>query len=276
MVAVSPMPSTAPRAQIEQVTPKIAKALLERNEVNRHLRPGHVDALARDMANGDWRVTGEAIKFSADGKLLDGQHRLEAIVKCGVAVPLFVVYGLDAETQAQMDAGRKRTAADVLQMQDGEADAVMLAATARFALSYERSGQARTANLAYTTQEIRDYIAEHPDIRRAVAIARSMQGSIDAKPVVVSFAFYTLAGIDEAHALDFFHRWHSMQNLREHDPVLALIQKLAIARRQREKLTHRDELSLIFRAWNASRKHRPMRILKLRGNAGEVAVPKPV
>lgn len=264
-----------PSASVMMVDPFTAKRWLERNDVNRHLRPQSVSALARDMLNGDWALTGEAVKFGKSGALLDGQHRLHAICRSGVTVPLFVVRGLPDEVQAQMDSGRKRTAADVLSM-DGEPDAVLLAAVARFTISYQRTGTARTGNTDISTSEIRDFVHDNPDVRAACNLARRMTGHLDAKPVVVAYAFMVLSRVDAEHAEGFFTRWHTMAGLAEGDPVLALAQKLAIARRQREMLTHRDELSLIFRAWNASRKRRPLRMLKLRSQSGEVAIPDPV
>ena len=65
-------------AKVETITPDIAKTMLGENVNNRRISHDNVNMFAREMRNGEWRFNGEAIKFSKDGRLLDGQHRLLA------------------------------------------------------------------------------------------------------------------------------------------------------------------------------------------------------
>jgi hypothetical protein len=98
------------------VTPPIAKDWLDRNDHNRTLSAVRVDVMARDMKQGAWRRTGEAIKFGPSGVLLDGQHRLNAIIKANVACSMLVIRGLELESQDAMDRGKRRSDADVLRI----------------------------------------------------------------------------------------------------------------------------------------------------------------
>lgn len=70
-----------PRLSFMQVTPEIAKRWLTRNPRNRVARPATVARYARDMAAGKWHLDGSPIRFDATGTLLDGQHRLAAIIE---------------------------------------------------------------------------------------------------------------------------------------------------------------------------------------------------
>ena len=72
-------------ARIELITPKIAEQYLAKNSNNySRLYKATVDQYAYEMLNGEWIFNGEAIKFNKSGKLVDGQHRLSAIVKSDV------------------------------------------------------------------------------------------------------------------------------------------------------------------------------------------------
>ena len=66
------------------ITPGDAEQMLESNEANRNMRARVVSAYARDMETDRWLVTGETIKIGRHGELLDGQHRLQAIIQNAV------------------------------------------------------------------------------------------------------------------------------------------------------------------------------------------------
>src|SRR5690242_4011344 len=109
---------TSPSAQYEIITPAIAEAYLAKNEINRTVRKAAVSAYARDMANGDWITTGEAIQFDWFDRMIDGQHRLLAIIEAGVSIQFLVVRGLDPKAQKRIDSGIVRAFADQLKMAD--------------------------------------------------------------------------------------------------------------------------------------------------------------
>ena len=81
---------------IVRVTPALATEWLEGNvALNRRLIPNLVTFYAAEMRAGKWRVNGESIKFSKSGALMDGQHRLHAIIKVNQSIPMVVVRELD-------------------------------------------------------------------------------------------------------------------------------------------------------------------------------------
>jgi hypothetical protein len=99
----------------ETITPTKAKKILaETNVDNRSMRRTVVERYARDMANGNWRLTSDPIKFDADGRLIDGQHRLQACVEAGKSFKTAVAYGVEVIAKEAMDTGLRRTFADVL------------------------------------------------------------------------------------------------------------------------------------------------------------------
>lgn len=78
-----------------KVTPDIAKAWLDTcNKRNRKVSRQHVNKLASEMLAGRWSMNGETIVFDEDMTLIDGQHRLNAVVQSGVSVEMLVVSGI--------------------------------------------------------------------------------------------------------------------------------------------------------------------------------------
>ena len=120
------------------VTPKVAAGWLEKNGANRRLRATAVDAYAKDMAAGNWRIIPHAICFAPDGVLLNGQHTLRALIKANMSVWLLVATDVAIETAAVMDSGRIRTIADQLHLIGSDTDprALRLARYVRAGIKY--------------------------------------------------------------------------------------------------------------------------------------------
>lgn len=98
-----------------EVSPKMAAELLERNASNRPLRPSHVSTLAGIMAKGQFQTTHQGIALNKEGEVIDGQHRLAAIIKSGVTVTMPVAFGVDASDYRALmiDVGLNRTTSDL-------------------------------------------------------------------------------------------------------------------------------------------------------------------
>lgn len=115
------------------LTPELAAWLLENNEGNRRLSTREVDRIAADIAAGRWQLNGDTIKITESSRLGDGQHRCQAVIQSGIAVPTMIVFGVsDAqEVTATIDTtGRSRSVCDIYQITTGQhADAAQLAAT---------------------------------------------------------------------------------------------------------------------------------------------------
>ena len=90
------------------VTPEMAMDWLENyNTNNRRLSEKRIQVMARDIAEGRWRLTHVGIAFATDGTLIDGQHRLWAVIEAGIAVEFFVWRNVDPKTMMVIDCGQK-------------------------------------------------------------------------------------------------------------------------------------------------------------------------
>ncbi len=88
---------------VETVTPEIAVQMLSKNTINRALRKRHVEALAKQMKDGKWLTTSQGIAIAEDGTLLDGQHRLNAIIRHGEPVEIAVARDCQKEIFSLID-----------------------------------------------------------------------------------------------------------------------------------------------------------------------------
>ena len=109
---------TDPYNVVMEVTPSQASRWLEGNTHNRAINQGHAERLAREIRAGRWELTHQGIAFSAGGVLLDGQHRLWAIVMADVAVPMRVFFNEPARHIEYIDGGLARGAADRINLSD--------------------------------------------------------------------------------------------------------------------------------------------------------------
>jgi hypothetical protein len=204
---------------IETITPEQAGRLLESNQHNRSLRQAWVDSLAAMMTRGEWVLDGATIKISEDGTLLDGQHRLAAIVASGVSLDMVVVRGLSIGAQDTVDVGRGRRLADVLAI-EGHTDAHALGAAISFLHRY-RTGQRMDTSRATapTPQQALALIEETPELRESVRVARRLTKEIGGPIGVFAGLHHVFGKVDQGAADDFFAHLTSGLDLQRGDPV---------------------------------------------------------
>ncbi len=101
------------RTQIVEVTPAQATTWLNANVHNRPLRSGVVERYSEVMKQGKWVLTHQGVAFDEQGRLIDGQHRLFAIVESDCTVRMMVTRCLSMKVQAMIDDHAKRSALDV-------------------------------------------------------------------------------------------------------------------------------------------------------------------
>lgn len=128
------------------VTPQIAQDYLTRNINNRPLNQETVNMYAQMMKEGQWVLSNDAISFSQTGELINGQHRIKAVIQSGVTCQFIVTKGLPQRSFEVMDNGRSRNAADVLFI-DGIQGYTVIAAVVRRKIVLERKNTAVSSNL---------------------------------------------------------------------------------------------------------------------------------
>jgi len=256
------------------VTPNMARRWLTQNVGNRKLKPLAIAKYSRDMASGRWELTGEGIKFGLGGNLKDGQNRLHACIKADTPFSTFVIRGISGEAQRVMDTGVARTAADALTMA-GESHATNIASAAKLALSIEADA-GDYDHFSPTHAEVEAFVNANPDIRVAAEFATRVARKTDCPPSVVTYTTWVFSRINQDAAYDFWISAAEKIGLSAGDPVIALTNRFAESRRNRERVSKHAYLSAIYRAWNARRRGQTLRVIKINSSAGGlVPIPEP-
>lgn len=227
--------NTKPTTAVVNVTPSQATAwLADANTRNRSLRETKVAAYARDMASGAWQFNGDPIRFATDGTLLDGQHRLSAVVRSACTVPMLVVWGLPPETQDTMDIGAHRLFRDQLQLR-GEQNSGEVASITRRVIALRSGSTTLSGQNAPTNAEMVAYIEANPSIRRAAEIAVKARGRVPAAPSAIGAAYHLCSlvpdrrGSTETATTDaelfYLVQLIEMTGLYEGDPARTLLMR---------------------------------------------------
>lgn len=208
--------------KVERLGPPKAKQMLALNTSNRNIRPHYVARLAGAMERGEWVQNGESIKLNGE-MLLDGQHRLLAIVESGTTQSMLVVRDLPSVAQATVDIGARRNIADVLRLR-GEVDVTTLAACLATVWRYTTHGtMQRTPATVPTIAQLLAFYEKHPEIRDALSVGRSVRDAGLALSISSASAVYHLAAEqDQQEAGTFFARLSSGDMLESSDPIYVL------------------------------------------------------
>jgi len=99
------------------VSPEMAKQWLnDNNNFNRPINQAVVDMYVRQIKSGLWRRTHQGIAFNTNGILIDGQHRLMAIVNANVTVSVLIFIDESPDNYEYIDCGRNRSNLDTMRM----------------------------------------------------------------------------------------------------------------------------------------------------------------
>ncbi len=240
-----------PKAGIVTITPELAGLLLEKhNDNNRNQRGRAVADMVRDLVEGDWALNGETIKISKTGRVLDGQHRLLAILLGDKPMRTFVIIGLDDEAQDTMDSGIKRTTGDVLKLH-GEKDVNVLAAIIRRLWLWQRGDRKLASNPVPTKTETSDFLEANPGIRESVRVAGRVYSNFPhLSKTAVGVAHFLTDQVDAEKAEWFFERLADGAVDDPSHPVVTLRNRMIKDNTVQDMFS---SLTLIMRAWNATR-----------------------
>lgn len=234
-----------------RVTARMAKQWLETNHGNRNIRKGWVNQLASDMAGGRWTYTGDPIRFDDKGDLIDGQHRLLAIIQSNAPQRLFIMRGLPRDSRQKMDRNARRNVADDLKMYSSVANTHKVSALARILLRW-REGNIRNATQQPSDPEVYEFVVENNmTLQQAVAYSTVVTSKLGGSPQAVGAVYHESTLKDTEQALIFWEKVRTGAMLEETDPALLLrgaLQRLDKAGKVGSKAT--VTLELCVRAWN--------------------------
>jgi len=228
---------------VENINPSRATQYLSHNIGNRHISRAHVAAIARDITQGRWMFNAQPICFAYDGRLLNGQHRLQAVILADREIEVQVVRGLNEAAYPTYDNHAKRRA-DMGDRLDSFGDHALAHAMANLLWQHERKTRSMRSAKA-TAAEIQQIIAQHPRLLLLRSFARKM-GHFG-RASVIGYAAYVMERDDAVLASIFLSALETGSDQRPGHPVLAL--RGALQKLRTTKASQSEQLSLLLAGW---------------------------
>lgn len=256
--------------KVVKINAEIAVEMLKSNYDNRAEAKAHVKFLKDQMVEGKWKFTADPIKISKTGRILDGQHRLMAIIESNTEHDFLICYDLDDEIFDVLDTGKNRSAANILSIKGFE-NYVSLAALSKMIIRYNRgaytglltgSGGKDFSNRSVTNQDILKFAETNnlqPYIRHG--------GVLNDKCKILTatsyaFFYYLFSNIDEESANIFFEKLVSGVNLNEKSSILYLRNKLFEDLGANNKMNARSKMGYVIKCWNLYRRQEECAFVK--------------
>ncbi|UTC28770.1 hypothetical protein MARCHEWKA_02580 [Brevundimonas phage vB_BpoS-Marchewka] len=237
-----------PRIQFEMIGPDEAEALLKSNTHNRPLSEALVRKYAQDMIAGSWQQNGATIVVSLTNRLLDGQHRLHAIVRAGVTLKLLIAYDAADEVFTTIDNGKTRSAGDVVALA-GKENSSLLATAGRFVHNYG-------ANVSLTGPlgrvALLEFIEANPVLEGVVDKVAKRKIRFPKGPLAAVLALGDSKGLFSSKVDEFLEALETGAGLEKGDPRLTLREWEALERARSRNIVHPSvAFGAAARAWNA-------------------------
>lgn len=258
------------------ITPNIARQMLEKNVGNRPVSKDTVEHYARLMQNGEWSVTPDAIGFDITGRLINGQHRLMAIIKSNTAQTFFVVDNLPWNAFSVTDEGRKRSASDILSIGRKIKNCTTMASIIRsYVILSKGSRSEHTGNkaIAPNNEQVLKKYDEHPyvfDKICDVAMRYNAKLNILKKSEIGSIFAYLV--LDKNYRFDYVkYFFDELFYGNNGDYNISLLKERLIKDRLNNyTIKYATKLSLIAKVWNAYVEGKTYKVLRYNQSEGSI------
>ncbi len=266
------------KSSIKTITPEMARKFLEMNTSNRSAKAKSIKFLADQMTQGKWKFTGDSIKISSTGRLLDGQHRLMALINANKTFDFVVINDLPDDVFDVIDTGKSRSSGDILSA-NSFVNSTNLAATIKFILNFKNGSFAdaasRPKSSVTTNQDVLKFAKKHKDVEEIVSHCNSnVYRKFRYAPVSMISGLYCIfseRSVEDAE--EFFDKYSTGVELQATSPIYVLREKLLRESTLKRKAPKRDMIAWFIMAWNAYRQDSPLKQITFNG---QNAMPKPV
>jgi len=273
------------RAEFVTINPAKAQAFLDATTTrNRNVNRHAVETYTAVMRSGKWQSNGEPIIIDDNGNVIDGQHRLHAIIRSNTAQDMLVVRGVDPSAFKTIDSGRKRRHGDLLSIANVQ-DPGMVAAAVAGIYTYEKTGTLsgqKSPAFSYLTHRGAEYdpvsevLSRMPLLNESVKVGRKWRKRVPSNVAasLVSTMHYVLSKKSETDANQFFDDLIEMNFGGDDDPVRRLFKSCTEnGRSELVGASCRYAGAIFVKAWNHYRRGTACKSLGFRDNED---FPKPI
>ena len=204
-------------------------------------------------------MTGDPIRFSKTGKMIDGQHRLQAILNSGISVQCVVMRDLADDIFDVLDSGKPRGKVDVLFIELGipMETCKILSSCVGTAIDYEREqygfgGKAEKS-------ELLSFVAQHPSIIQSAEYGQQLPHQTPVPRSIGAFFHFYAAKRDQAAAERFMDRFMVGAVDGAGDNLLHLRNHCMNGKANRRLVSRTEVIARLIRIWNAEQRGAPIK-----------------
>lgn len=250
--------------EVVSVTADIAREYLSKEKTpeagvkgtNRKHGARTVAEYAAAMLRGEWELTHQGIGFNKRGELVDGGHRLRAIIlasqtKPDIAIKLAVTTGLSDTAMVTMDIGRRRVPADFLRML-GKTNTASLGGVIRLVYCYDNVGWTSTEGWSrhrITPRMQEDFLLQNPGLEEAIEATANVKRLFKTS-AVGAFWFLARRERPDVDVDAFLEQLRTGEMLEKGDPALTLRELMLNTRAALRRFEGSQELALLIKAFN--------------------------
>jgi hypothetical protein len=208
------------------------------------------------MRSGEWKVNGETIKISPQGKLTDGQARLSAITQLKKPVVLTIAYGVPEKTTIEtVDSGKVKTVGDFFRM-IGVKNAHAAAAVVKDLWHWERKAYNFRENPTKHTAHA--VIKRHPTIHESISFVSGYYHGVETLPPLyitnLQFVHYLITHSpkgSKTKADQFILELMGIERTTRSNSITILRRRLIKLLNTRKKMSRSEIIALMIKAWNS-------------------------
>lgn len=258
------------------ITPDIARMMLENNIGNRPVSKDTVECYARLMLNNEWGITPDAIGFDVNGRLINGQHRLMAIIKSNMAQTFFVVDDLPINSFSVTDEGKKRTASDILFIGRNIKNCTTMASIIRSYIVLSKGKRSEhTGNkvIAPNNEQVLKKYDEHSyTFNRICDVAMRYQSKLNILKKSEIGSIFAYLVFDKNYKFDYVkYFFDELFYGNNGDCNISLLKERLIKDKLNNYIIkYAAKLSLIAKVWNAYVEGKTYKVLRYKQNEGYI------
>jgi hypothetical protein len=258
------------------ITPSIAKELLESNVCNRRVNRHIVSQYANDMSTGQWKIdTAECIKISKTKIILDGQHRLLAIIKSNIPVFFHIAFDVEDNVFDVLDTGKIRNSTDIFKIKGIQKENTIPSIIITYNQIVINKYYVLQGNEKNTSQQLLKQYYENPEFWQNVARISHNYYLSFAKIIIPSiiggfYAYFVKSDKDLADS--FFSQLCTGSNITN-NTILLLRNKLIQDKVSVKKMQKLTKIIFIIKTWNAFVINKELKCLKFDADIEQVPIP---
>jgi len=255
------------RVELVKINKTVAEEMLKNNDKNRNVKPRIVAQYVADMLKGQWKEnTGELIKISKTNRLLDGQHRLMAIIKADIELTMYVAFELEDSIFDVLDIGAKRSDSDIFTIA-GAKYASIIPSIIRLSNILNDGGKSSHNSNSFLKQTSQSVLKEFNDnedyyinISAKSVVFYHQFAKIMSPSLIGSFIIH-FNSKSSADCELFFSELCTGQNVTN-QVIYLLRNKLIEDRTGTSKMDREHKNALIIKAWNFYRLRQDIKVLR--------------